>query len=126
MGSLSHYYMDLWILWDIKNWHGFANEGFKLTCFNLCDKIITYTKDKGNNLNTFTNALTNVVSCVPQMLWQPCVGSCYGHVMSKCCQYATNNLKFSGAHEGGVNKSWIKLYKTIENPSPQFGLWPKT
>jgi len=43
---------------------------------------ITY---KGANLNTLTNALTNIVSCVPLMLLQLYAGNCYAHVMSKCC-----------------------------------------
>jgi hypothetical protein len=37
-------------------------------CFDLCDKVIMYVNDEGVNLNTFTNALTNIVSCVPWLL----------------------------------------------------------
>jgi hypothetical protein len=44
-----------------------------------------YITDKGANLNTLTNALTNIVSCVPLMLLQLYAGNCYAHVMSKCC-----------------------------------------
>lgn len=33
------------------------------------------------------------MSCVTLMLPQPYASSCYGHVMSKCCQYVINNLK---------------------------------
>jgi hypothetical protein len=32
--------------------------------YNLLDKIITYVKGEGANLNTFTSALMNIVSCV--------------------------------------------------------------
>jgi len=38
--------------------------------------------------------LTRIVSCVPLMLPQ-CYVVCDGHVMSKCCLYATNDLKVS-------------------------------
>jgi hypothetical protein len=50
-------------------------------------------KDKGANLNIFTNVLTSIVSYVPLMLPQPYAGSYFGHVMSKCYKYAINDLK---------------------------------
>ncbi len=50
-------------------------------------------KDKGANLNIFTNVLISIVSCVPLMLPQPYASSYFGHVMSKCCKYATYDLK---------------------------------
>jgi hypothetical protein len=36
-----------------------------LDSFDLFEKIIPYVKDEGFNLNTLSNALTTVVSCVP-------------------------------------------------------------
>jgi len=36
-----------------------------LAWYELLDKVITYVKDEGANLNTFTITSTNVVSCVP-------------------------------------------------------------
>jgi hypothetical protein len=63
------------------------------TWFDLCDKVIAYMKDEGTNLNIFTNVLTSIVSCVPLMLPQPYANSCFGHVVSKCCEYAINDLK---------------------------------
>ncbi len=37
--------------------------------FDLCDKVITYVKDKGINLNTMSqNAWTSIISCVPLAL----------------------------------------------------------
>jgi hypothetical protein len=53
--------------------------------YNLLDKIITYVKGKGANLNTFIVALINIVSCVFFLLPQPYTISCYEHAMSKCC-----------------------------------------
>jgi len=50
-------------------------------------------KDEGANLSTLVMALTNIVSCIPLMLSQPYATISYGHAMSKCCQYATNDLK---------------------------------
>jgi hypothetical protein len=45
---------------------GMANQiKVLLESFSLLDKVIAYVKDKGSNLNTLTNALTNVVSYSP-------------------------------------------------------------
>ncbi len=49
-------------------------------------------KDGCANLNTFKMILTRIVFCVSFMLLQLYV-VCYGHAMSKCCLYATNDLK---------------------------------
>jgi hypothetical protein len=62
--------------------------------YDLLDEVISYVKDGCANLNTPTMILTRIVSCVPLMLLQ-CYVVCYGHVMSKCCLYATNDLKLS-------------------------------
>jgi hypothetical protein len=56
-----------------------------LVLYNFLDKIITYVKDEGANLNTLTMTLINIISCAPLFLPQPYVISCYGHAMSKCC-----------------------------------------
>jgi hypothetical protein len=52
-----------------------------------------YVKDEGPNLNSFTTTLTFVVSCEPLQKFQPFASSCFGHAMSKACQYATNEVK---------------------------------
>jgi hypothetical protein len=52
-----------------------------------------YVKDKGANLNTFTIVMTNIVSYTSFVLTMPYFATCYGHAMSKCCQYVTNDLK---------------------------------
>ncbi len=65
-----------------------------LTKHGFNAQVITYVKDEGGNLSTMTTTLTSVVSCEVLGLATPFVGACWGHVMSKCCQYATNILKF--------------------------------
>jgi hypothetical protein len=62
-----------------------------LSSYNLLDKLITYMKDKGDNLSTLTRALSFVVGCVPLKLvacWQR---SCFGHAFNITCQYACND-----------------------------------
>lgn len=56
--------------------------------FGLFDKIIGYVKDKGSNLSTLTLALTSVVTYFPLPLPSLFVGLCFGHAMSKACEYA--------------------------------------
>jgi hypothetical protein len=63
------------------------------TRFDLYAKVIAYMKDEGTNLNTFTNILISIVSCVALMLPQPYANSYFGHVVSKCFEYAINDLK---------------------------------
>ncbi len=75
------------------------------------DKAITYFKNKGVNQNTLTMALTNIVSCVLFLLRQPYVASFYGHAMSKCCQYATNDLKVCGGMKEVSIKRFNLLFK---------------
>jgi hypothetical protein len=50
-------------------------------------------KDEGANPNTLAITLSNIMLCVPLLLPQPYLTSCYEYVMSKCCQYAINDLK---------------------------------
>jgi hypothetical protein len=43
---------------------------------------------------------------------QPYVAIYYGHAMSKCCQYATNDLKICGGmQEVSINDGWFFLQK---------------
>ena len=54
-------------------------------------QVIAYVKDEGTNLITLANALSSVVSCDVLGLKEPYSGTCFGHVMSKVCQYGTNS-----------------------------------
>jgi hypothetical protein len=64
--------------------------------YELLNKVIAYVKDEGANLNTLTTKLTSIVSCVPLQLPQPYTTICYGHAISKCCQYVINDRKVCG------------------------------
>jgi hypothetical protein len=82
--------------------------------YNFLDKVITYFKDKGVNQNTFTTTLTIIVCCVLLLLPQPYIVSFYGHAMSKCCQYVTNDLKVCGGmKEVSIKKVQSSLQKAI-------------
>jgi hypothetical protein len=58
-------------------------------------QIIAYVKNESCNFNTMTNALTSTISYETLSLQTPFVGSCWGHAMSKCIQYATDDAKVS-------------------------------
>jgi hypothetical protein len=61
-----------------------------LAKFELTNKVITYVKYEGKNLATLNSSLLNVVSFGVLELENPYLGVCFGHMMSKVCQYATN------------------------------------
>jgi len=55
--------------------------------------VITFVKDKGNNLSIVVVALLSIIDCEPfKFLWVY-EGTCFGHVMSKVCQYVMNDDK---------------------------------
>jgi len=85
-----------------------------LVDFNLTSKVIMYVKDEGTNLNSLTIAFTFVVSCEPLQLFQSFASFCIGHVMSKACQYATNEVNV-GANMKKVNLKDVQVVfqKTI-------------
>ena len=65
-----------------------------LSYFYFTNKVISYVKDEGSNLRTLALTLTLVVSCKPLALLQPYLGVCFGHIMSKACQYSKTIQKF--------------------------------
>jgi len=67
-------------------------------------KVIADVKDENTNMNTFTMTLTSIVSYVSLLSPQPYIVNCYGHAMSKCSQYVTNDLKMCG----GIKEVSIK------------------
>ncbi len=82
--------------------------------YQLTSKIIAYVEDKGTNLNPFVFALANVVSCAPLQLATPFSGTCFGHVVFKECQYATNDITIGvGMKEVNVTEDQSALQKTI-------------
>ncbi len=60
-------------------------------CHNYA--YFAYVKDEGSNIPTMTSTLAFVVSCEVLGLSTPFVGSCWGHVMFKCYQYAIDDSK---------------------------------
>jgi hypothetical protein len=94
LGALS---CNHWFVWDnnirhIWGYHGLTNE-LGIAIHRLNAKIFAYVKDEGNDFWTMTIVLTFVVFCKVLGLVEPLTWSCWGHVMSKCCQYATYNSK---------------------------------
>ncbi len=55
--------------------------------YDLRVKIFTYVKDEGVNLNAMITILKLVVSCENLSLEEAFQGKCFGHTMSKACQY---------------------------------------
>ncbi len=55
--------------------------------------MIKFVKDEGINLISMATTLCFVVDCHLLKLQQIYEGTCFGHIMSKACQYATNDEK---------------------------------
>jgi len=64
-----------------------------LAQYKFIKKIITYMKDEGNNLNTLASTFLQVVNYELLQLTSPYVGACFGHTVSKTCQYVISNDK---------------------------------
>jgi hypothetical protein len=55
--------------------------------------VIAYIENEGGNIFNMTSILTCVVSREVLGLSTSFIGICWGHAMSKSCQYPTNNSK---------------------------------
>jgi hypothetical protein len=64
-----------------------------LQTHGLNAKIIAYVKYEGNSFPTMIIALTFVVFYEVLGLVKPFIKNCWGHAMSKCCEYATYDTK---------------------------------
>jgi len=77
--------------------------------YGLKNKIIAYVKYEGSNLNTMTIALKYVLKCKVFGLDDSFQGTCFGHVFSRTCQYATTNKKVCK----NLKFAYSNLYKCI-------------
>jgi hypothetical protein len=83
---------------------GVATGAFAKHGFNV--QVIAYVKDEACNISTKTIVLTSIVSCEVLGLTTPFVGPCWGHTMSKCCQYLANGSKV------GAGLTFISIKET--------------
>jgi len=75
--------------------------------------VVAFVNDEGNNLTSMAISLHSIVYCQPLKLQQIYEGSCFDHVMSNACQYATNDDKFLGLKLLNVENVQINLQKLI-------------
>jgi len=61
--------------------------------YKFTNKIICYTKYESTNLSTITNALKQIIICEKLAMYAPFEGVCFGHALSKACQYAISDEK---------------------------------
>jgi len=55
--------------------------------------VFLHMSTEKSSLLTMTSTLTFVVYCEVLKLLAPFLRTCWGHAMSKCCKYATNDSK---------------------------------
>jgi len=63
--------------------------------YDLMKKIVAYVKDEGENLNAMTIVLIFVVNCEVLGMEESFQGTCFGHALSKACQYGIVEEFFS-------------------------------
>jgi hypothetical protein len=81
-----------------------------LSNFGLMHHVIAFMKDEDNNLNTMATALRSIIICQPLKFNQVYEGTCFGHVMSKVCQY--DNKVFKGLMQVNVKDAQL-FYKRL-------------
>ena len=70
-------------------------------------------KDEGANLATLAAVLNFVVTCKPLGMIMPYDNTCFGHAISKACQYVTMDEKVCGGMlEVRISKAQATLQKT--------------
>ncbi len=76
--------------------------------------MITFVKDEGINLMFMTTTLCSIVDCHHLKLQRVYEGMCFGHIMSKAYQYATNDEKvIVGLKQVNVKVAQRNLQKII-------------
>ncbi len=63
--------------------------------FGLIHRVLVFVKVEGKNLWSMVMNLQSLVDYKTLKILQVYEGTCFGHVMFKICQYATNDDKVS-------------------------------
>jgi hypothetical protein len=86
--------------------------------FGLTQKITAYVKDENSNLATCAQALKAVVSCVDLDKAKPFDDYCFGHTLSKVCQYVTFDEKVGcGLLYASIKSTQADVQKCITWPN---------
>jgi hypothetical protein len=85
-----------------------------LSQYQSTKKIVAYMKNERSNLNTLELAFLQLVNYEPWQLTSPYVGACFGHAMSKTCQYATLDDKICvGMTQASLKNAKSTLLKIV-------------
>lgn len=85
-----------------------------LSNFHLTDKVILCVKNEGSNLKTLALALTSIVTCKFVALLQPYPRMCFGHIISKTCQYSTDDTRTCiGTKKISIEEAQTNFQNTI-------------
>jgi len=86
--------------------------------FGLTQKIMAYVKDESSNLATCAQALKAIVPCVDLDKAKPFDGYCFGHTLSKVCQYVTFDEKVGcGLLYASIKSTQADVQKCITWPN---------
>jgi len=92
LGALSCNHWFFLDSWDFQECHGFSSQWSPCKTwaqrlgYCVCQRWVGSSFNHDHYIDYF-------VSCEVLWLTTPFVGACWGHAMSKCCQYATDDYK---------------------------------
>jgi hypothetical protein len=89
--------------------------------YKLTNKIIYYVEDESTNMSIMTNLLKQIVSYEKLKILAPFKNVCFGHALSKACQYAIFDENVSLGLQPMDLKSVYFLIKTCITWSKKFG-----
>jgi len=82
--------------------------------FGLLHQVIAFIKNESINLSIMATTLHSIIDYEPLNILRVYEGTCFGHVMSRDCQYATNDENvFVRLRNVSVKKVQSGLQKTI-------------
>jgi hypothetical protein len=61
-----------------------------LDIFGILHRVIAFVKDEGTYFCAMATTLHSIIDCEPLKIFRVHEGTCFGHVMSKAHEYATN------------------------------------
>ncbi len=83
----------------------------------MLHRVIAFIKDESMNLSTMAPIIHSIIDYEPLKILKVYNSTCFGHVMSKACQYVKNDdLFFVGLRNVSVKKIHSGLKKPLHGP----------
>jgi hypothetical protein len=82
--------------------------------FDIMHCVVAFVKDENNNLTSMAITLCSIVDCHPLKFLWVYEGTYFGHVMSRTCQYGSNDERMvTSLKHVNVKNAQVNLQMTI-------------